>query len=299
MAKPSSHCISPKNTCKTIHSMSVVLVLGCGDLGGEIARRLSSQHRVFGVRASCKPVPEGVELIQADVTQPTSLKPLTEIRPNLLIYCVAASEQTDASYRQHYVEGLRNVLATQVDNSDLQHVFFVSSTRVYGQSTAGMVDESMPAVPIDFGGERLLEAEALLKSLPCQSTVLRLSGIYGTGRLFLVNLAKSPERWPQTNAWTNRIHRDDAAGFIAYLCEKVFNHQAVDDCYIVTDDMPVPQREVLQWLAGQQGVDTSEVGNVSVGGGKRLSNQRLRSAGFELMYPDFRAGYARVLSLIK
>ena len=287
----------------------MLLIVGCGDLGGEIARLLHvAGHVVIGVRASNKPLPAKLQAIQADVTNPASLSALKNLKPNILIYCVAANAQTDESYRAHYVDGLKNVLATQVDNHGLSHVFFVSSTRVYGQThgqkITDILDENTPAIPCDFGGERLLEAENFLKEFclntrtdvqACKATSMRLSGIYGSGRLYLLNMAKDISRWPQENAWSNRIHRDDAARFIAFLCEKALKKQAIEDCYIVTDDMPTQQYDVLTWLASQQNIDTSQVKVPAALGGKRLSNLRLRATGFELHYPNYRVGYRHIL----
>ena len=276
--------------------MVKVLMVGCGDLGAAIAVRLfNTGHTLTGVRRGSQALPHGMQTIQADVTVPNTLSPLESLNPNIIIYCVSAGGSTDAQYHAAYVQGLKNVLATQANNKALQHVFFVSSTRVYGQITDQLLDENMPAIPADFGGERLLEAENVLNALSCNSTKLRLSGIYGTGRLYLVNMAKELNKWPQNNHYSNRIHRDDAAAFIAFLVDKVANNQMVEDCYIVTDDLPTQQYEVLTWLANQLKMDTSNIKVPGVLGGKRLSNKRLRDTGFALQYPNYQAGYSEIL----
>ena len=285
--------------------MAKVLIIGCGDLGGEVARQLAALDiETFAVRRSAIQS-HGVTFIQADVTQTASLEALKAIQPEILIYCVAASGQTDAQYKAQYVDGLRNVLATQSENSNLKHVFFVSSTRVYGQSyennTDKLIDETDATIAIDFGGYRLLEAEGLLLSLCCSNTVLRLSGIYGPGRLRMINLAKSPERWPLQNSWTNRIHRDDAAAFIVFLVRQALAPPVVSrtmvtrSCYIVTDSKPVSQYEVLNWLAGKLHVSMSGNVNPPIEGGKRLSNKAMLATGFTLQYPDYQAGHQTLL----
>lgn len=276
--------------------MAKVLIVGCGDLGSEIVKLLaSSGHELVGIRVSSKPLPNNLPCIQANVTQPASLTPLKDINPNIVIYCVAASEQSDDSYRTHYVDGLKHVLATQASNPHLQHVFFVSSTRVYGQVTNEVLNESMPALTNDYGGKRLLEAESLLKELSCSSTTVRLSGIYGPGRLYMINMAKDSNRWPQVNRWTNRIHRDDAARFIAFLCEKAIAGETIQDCYIGTDDMPALQYDVLHWLARQLNIDVPAVSVGDLVEGKQLSNQRMHDEGFQLTYPNYQLGYSELL----
>jgi nucleoside-diphosphate-sugar epimerase len=276
--------------------VAIILIIGCGDLGAATAARLfDAGHTVIGVRRSNQALPYGMQTIQADVTQENTLKILENINPNIVIYGVSAGGSTDAQYQASYVQGLKNVLTTQRKNAALQHVFFISSTRVYGQQTDELLNENIPAMPADFGGERLLEAENLLNDLSCNSTKLRLSGIYGTGRLYLVNMAKDFSKWPQENHYSNRIHRDDAASFIAFLAGKAAKNQHVEDCYIVTDDMPTQQYDVLTWLANQQKIDTPNIKPPLAQGGKRLSNKRLRSTGFELQYPNYQAGYRAIL----
>jgi nucleoside-diphosphate-sugar epimerase len=284
-----------------------VLVVGCGDLGTAIAENLQKNHQVIGLRRNIH-APAGhaflggIKTIQADVTLPDSLVQLENLKPNVIVYCISAGGQTDEQYQAAYVTGLKNVMATQANNQALQHVFFVSSTRVYGQThgqnNAEILDENSAAIPADFGGERLLEAESFIKKQACKSTSMRLSGIYGSDRLYLVNMAKDASKWPVENHWSNRIHRDDAAAFIALMVEKSLKNQLVADCYIVTDDMPTQQYEVLTWLAKQQDVDTSNVKTPAAQGGKRLSNARMRGTGFELKFPNYQAGYGEVLKAI-
>lgn len=276
--------------------MRKVLVVGCGDLGGEIAQLLvTSGCEVIGVRASDKILANNVLCIQADVTHAASLMPIRDIQPNIIIYCVAANAQTDESYRTHYVEGLANVLATQEANAHLQHVFFVSSTRVYGQTVKQDLDEAVKPIPSDFGGERLLEAEGLLSKLPCKATAVRLTGIYGAGRLYMVKMAKDPDRWPAMNKWTNRIHRDDAARFIGFLCKKVIAGEVIAGCYIGTDDMPTLQYDVLAWIASQLEIDVPVLTTTPEVGGKRLSNKKMRATGFTLKYANYQLGYSEIL----
>ena len=295
--------------------MANILIVGCGDLGSTIANNLKYEHQVTGLRRTIHKntshaAAGGMQMISANVTQPNTLSVLSNLKPNIVIYCISADAQTDESYLAQYVTGLRNVLATQANNHALQHVFFVSSTRLYGQKTQDLLDENTPAIPNDFGGVRLLEAENALKdfcehrkmpldtSIPvqaCKSTSMRLSGIYGNGRLYLANMAKDISKWPSDNNWSNRIHRDDAAGFIAFLVNKSLQNQPIEDCYIVTDDMPTQQYAVLKWLAAQQNIDVTQIKTPAVSGGKRLSNKRLRDTGFQLQYANYQVGYSQIL----
>jgi nucleoside-diphosphate-sugar epimerase len=270
-----------------------VLIVGCGDLGTALGSRLiAAGYRVTGLRRSHRTLP-GIATIQGDVGIPETLRGLMDLRPDILVYSVAADAQTDESYRRHYLDGLRHVLQA-LQPAPPRHVFFVSSTRVYGANDGRWLDEHSPAQPADFGGERLLSAERLLDGT--SATILRLSGIYGPGRTRLLRLARAPETWPAANTWTNRIHRDDAAAFIAMLIGRVLDRRQIAPCYVVTDNMPAPQHEVLNWIAQQSEITESLPASPPVAGGKRLSNQLMRDSGYELQYPDYRTGYTDLIA---
>lgn len=281
-----------------------VLIAGCGDLGCELGRRLVGDGvATIGLRRSATPLPHGMVTLQADVTQPETLSSLAALRPEILVYSVAADAGSDDSYRQQYVDGLRNVLSALGECASLRHVFFVSSTRVYGQQSSNTpgeaaLDENAVAQPADFRGRRLLEAEELLQGLRCGHTSLRLSGIYGPGRTRLLRLAADSASWPIQNPWTNRIHRDDAAAFLAFLIRRVLAGDAVQEHYIVSDSEPVPQYTVLLWLAQQLGKPVAGMVAPPVEGGKRLSNARMLQSGFQLAYPDYRAGYSALMRTV-
>jgi nucleoside-diphosphate-sugar epimerase len=277
-----------------------VLIVGCGDLGSAVGRFFLAQgHQVAGVRRSLTTLPEGMQAIVADVSVSADLPQLSQFAPDVLLYCVAAGAYDDTAYRLAYVQGLRHVMQALQSVNNLQRVFFVSSTGVYGQLGDSLLDETIAPQPDGFSGKRMLEAEQVLPQFSLPYTILRLSGIYGPGRTRLLRMAQTPTAWPSQNIWSNRIHRDDAAAFIVFLMQ-CLSHSAgaasLSDCYIVTDDKPIDQYSVLLWLAQQMGVDTSQVTVPAITGGKRLSNQRLRSTGFSLQYADYQQGYASLLT---
>ena len=276
-----------------------VLIVGCGDLGAALAHQLQGQgFNPIGIRRSSA-INSTFPCIQADVTSPASLSAIEGFNPSILVYCVAASAQTDENYRQHYVEGLRNVLNAISDATNLKHVFFVSSTRMYGQEGDVLLDENTIPQAMDFGGHRLLEAESLLAQAAKSwtYTALRLTGIYGPGRNRMLNLASDPSQWPNQNSWSNRIHRDDAAGFMVHLIQMLSLGERLHDCYVVTDSCPAPQYEVLQWIAGKMGLSVDGAAP-KIAGGKRMSNQRMLSTGFHLKYPDYKVGYSALLAMV-
>lgn len=278
----------------TVHSR--VLVVGCGDLGGYIVSLLQAKgFDVFALARSKKSMPL-VQTMQGDVTKPDTLTRVADIFPEYVVYCISADQRTDQAYQAQYVEGLRNILNTQASNGRLKGVLFVSSTRIYGQQGEAWIQHDTPAEPADFAGERMLEAETLLKHLSVPTIALRLSGIYGPDRLRMINLAKSPEKWPTENRWTNRIHRDDAGQFIVHLLKKLEVGETLLSHYVVTDNLPARQLDVLAWMAKQLAVNIPIIKtDLSGSTGKRLSNQAMLATGYQFKYPNFKDGYATLL----
>ena len=146
-----------------------------------------------------------------------------------------------------------------------------------------------------FNGKILLKMEQLAGSCTKNLVAVRISGIYGPGRERLIRMAVSKGLEVQQSPpfYTNRIHRDDAAAALHHLLE-IDKPQSL---YVATDNQPAPRFEVVEWLAKAQGKPAPiPLVDEQASCGKRVNNQRLRDSGFNLTYPDYRAGYGAVLA---
>ncbi|HSI44559.1 MAG TPA: NAD-dependent epimerase/dehydratase family protein [Methylophilus sp.] len=271
-----------------------VLQIGCGGLGTLIAQEtIAHGHELTIVRRSRQAVPEGAKVLHLDVVNGDALTTIADLQPEILLYCLAPVE--GQSYQQTYVQGLKNVL-THVSKSSLRHVFFISSTGIYGEHQGEFIDESTAVIPSDDGGQVMLEAERLLYELPCTHTALRVSGIYGPQRLYLLRAVQDQARWPKVAHWTNRIHELDVARAVVHLYEQVANRMVLPAHCIVTDGVPALQHEVLQWMAGKMQVPLPDTPPSEPQSGKRITNQFLPQSGFKLKFADYRAGYEAILA---
>ncbi|MBW2497287.1 MAG: SDR family NAD(P)-dependent oxidoreductase, partial [Deltaproteobacteria bacterium] len=148
---------------------------------------------------------------------------------------------------------------------------------------------------------RLLAASGL------SSVVVRLGGIYGPDRTGLVERVRAGglRRRPAPH-YTNRIHRDDAAGLIAHL----LFHPDPDPLYLGVDDEPAEEGELYVWLAKELGVEPPESVEEDEeetrgddrrrsAGSKRCSNRRARESGYRFRYPTFREGYGALLRAMR
>lgn len=271
-----------------------VLLAGCGDLGLRVARLLRDRgDEVYALRRR-QPSPgnNGTEWLRADLTRPDSLRALP---PGItqLVYLPTPDRRDRVAYRATFVEGLLHLLAA-LDESTLRRVLFVSSSAVYGDHHGDWVDEDTPTAPPRFNGAVLLEAERLLVAQPFRSVVLRLAGLYGPGRLQLLDrLRAGTARVPRaTPHWANRIHIDDAAAAIAHLL------QLTDPLplYLGVDSTPLPLDVLYEHLARLIGAPPPPDGPPPAGiGSKRLGNARLLASGFVPRWPDARDGYAALI----
>lgn len=271
-----------------------VLLAGCGDLGRRVASQLLARgDQVWALRRS-PPVAgdDGIRWLQGDLTRPESLRALPR-GITQVVYSPTPDRRDEAAYRAVFVDGLRHLL-NAIDATSLRRVLLVSSSAVYGDHAGDWVDETTPANPPGFNGSILRDAETWLLAQPIRPVILRLAGLYGPGRLQLLDRLRAGQASvPRTTKhWANRMHIDDAAAAVAHLL-----HVAEPlPLYIGADSTPLPLDVLYDHLSELLGVPAADHGAPPPGvGSKRLSNARLRDSGFTLRWPDSRDGYAALI----
>ncbi|EJN39369.1 nucleoside-diphosphate-sugar epimerase [Pseudomonas sp. GM84] len=275
------------------------LIVGCGDVGGRLARQLLARGwQVSGLRRSVEQLPPGVAPIAADLSDAGMPQAWPQRSPDYLVYCVAASQHDEAGYQAAYVEGLRNVLAwLSARGQRPWRLLFVSSSSVFAQKDGEWIDETAATEPEGYSGRVMLEAERLALESGIPASVVRLTGIYGPGREWLLSQVRQGYRVAEEPPlYGNRIHAEDAASLLAFLLRADADGVALDDCYIGVDDDPAPLADVVAWLRGYMGVtEWSDEQRVRRTGSKRCSNARVRALGWVPAYPSYKEGYAAIL----
>ena len=278
-----------------------LLIAGYGDLGMRVAHRVLQDptNHVWGLRRTRPDDLDkmlGFSWFQADLSNPESMKNLPAGITHIL-FSAAPNVRTESDYRAVYFDGLRNVVQSAY-SSALKRVLFISSTAVYGENGDEWVNEETPVNPKNFNGRVLLEAEQWLSSFGREHALttlnLRLSGIYGPGRMALLEKLKLGQVGapPSGAHWSNRIHVDDAAAAIVHLMG--FEHP--QSTYLITDSTPLPMRTLYGALAQQVGGPIPSISeSPAFVGSKRLSNAKLRETGFVFQWPDSRDGYRDII----
>lgn len=274
-----------------------ILIVGCGQLGFSIVKNADPDiFKLYGFSRSLKKSPPSIEMHQVDILKNEAIDVIKSVNPEIIIYAVSADTQSVESYQDHYVAGLKKTYEAILELDHFKHLFFVSSTRVYGQKTTKILSELDIAEPSDYGGEALMEAETVARQLKDKATILRLSGIYGPNRKRMIQLAQSnPGNWPATNNWSNRIHEEDAARFIVFLMKRIMMNESIEPLYLVTDGVPTKQYDVLTWIRNRLQLTTDTIELPILESGKQLQSVLLNQTGFVLKYPDFTYGYEAII----
>ncbi|SDX56957.1 SDR family oxidoreductase [Halobellus clavatus] len=287
--------------------MARVVIVGCGYVGLELGRQLrAAGHAVTGVRRSDAGLDAvaaaGLDTQRADATDPDSLAALPDA--DWVVFAASSGGRGAEAAREVYVEGLRNVIdAYAARDATPDRLVYTSSTGVYGDHDGAFVDEETPIDPTTEKTAILAEAERIARedaaAAGIDGTVARFAGLYGPNRYRLDRYIEGPV----TEGYLNMVHRDDAAGAIAFLLE---SELARDSVVLVADDEPADKWTFADWLAAECGVeapskrtiearladsDLSEAATRRLQTSKRCDNSRLRDLGYEFAYPTFREGY--------
>lgn len=286
-----------------------VLIAGLGYVGSALGNQLiESGERAVGLRRSAvRGEPPPFDVLQADLTRTNTLDAIPD-DIDAVCYCASPNARSEEAYEDAYLRGPENVLEVLARRRiEVTRFVLTSSTAVYGQDDGAWVDERSRTAPTTFSGRILERAEAAIIGGATHAVVLRLSGIYGPGRTWLVRQvheghvslrdAADPPRYG------NRIHRDDCAGAAAHLL-RLPEPEAV---YVGVDEAPVPLVEVYRFIADELGIEheraepgSTQPGSASAtkrsrGGNKRCRNDRLKQSGYRFKVRTYREGYPPIV----
>jgi len=263
-----------------------ILFVGYGKTSQRVAKHLfQSGHKVSTISRSSKPVDGANHLIQ-DIHQ----LDLNNLAPVDWVYVLLSPSRGDVeAYSETYLHSVAPIVQA-LKNHPVQRVVVVSSTRVYGEHQGETIDDTSMLKPFDAQGQVLLDMEqAWLAAYPQRCSIVRPSGIYGTSVARMIKLAHSTQDYPNIH-WSNRIHIEDLAAFLAYL----LHVEQPASAYIITNNQPMPLHQTILWFQKQlnlpQLVLKSEVAS-----GKKIYAKAMFETGFKLQHPDCLIDYETLL----
>ncbi|ARM10600.1 MULTISPECIES: SDR family oxidoreductase [Rhizobium] len=279
-----------------------VMIFGCGYSGTAIAKAFAGQGvRVSGTTRSAEKVEvlraNGIEafLFDGETMGDGLRRALVDVTH--LVQSIAPGK-ADPLLRLLGEDSARLL-------PRLEWIGYLSTVGVYGDHKGAWVSEETPCLPVSGRSKERLEAEegwlAIGRERGVPAAILRLSGIYGPGRNAFCNLDKgTARRLIKKDQVFNRIRVEDIGAATRFLSER-----GLGGIYNVTDDRPGPPQDVIVEAARLMGVEpppeqafeTAELTPMArtfYGENKRVSNAKLKKAGFEFSFPTYPQSLAQL-----
>ncbi len=212
---------------------SLFTIVGCGDIGLRVARELLS--RGAGVQATChfedgrKALEEqGLEVVVANFDYQEDI-PDFSVHGHRVFYLMPPQGGGTSDYRM--MNFCRRLSA---DNCP-EKVVYISTSGVYGDCGGRLVTEETPLNPQTSRAKRRVSAESQLREMSSrlgfELVVLRVTGIYGPGRLPIAQLTKGHQVLrKEESPRTNRIHSLDLVRICLAAMERGENGDVFNVC---------------------------------------------------------------------
>ncbi len=271
--------------------MPRVVIAGCGFVGLATARLFhSAGWDVVGLTHSPESAAaleeEAFSAVACDISNADAVHAMATRHAapwDVVIHCASSGRGGEDAYRAVYFEGALNLLEALAP----RRLIFTSSTSVYAQADGAIVTEDSAAEPPRETGHILRGTEELV--LARDGIVARLAGIYGPGRSVLLRKFFSGEAIIEGDGGriVNQVHRDDIARALFVLAMR-----GDSGTFNVSDDTPMPQREIYAWLAQRFALPLPPSGQIDPHRkrgwtSKRVSNAKLRALGWTPEFPSF------------
>lgn len=262
-----------------------LLILGAGFLGAEAARLVlaegarvlgttRSEERARGLRAL------GVEVFVAPRLEASFLRSL-DLPGMRVLLTFPPDPVTDEA------------IAPELGRA--ASIVYISSTGVYGDAS-GRIDEETPVDPREPRARARLQAEERYRQ--AGAIVLRAAAIYGPHRGLHTRLRRGEHKIAEGGrSVVSRIHVED----LARLALAALDRGPRGETFVVADDAPVPQAEVIAWLVSEMGFSPpAEVSKSALpetlrhdrsSDGRKIQ----RALGVSLVYPTYREGFLACL----
>jgi nucleoside-diphosphate-sugar epimerase len=229
--------------------MKNISILGCGWLGRSLAISLLDEGYVVKGSTTREERLELLEMnnIDAFKIDITSFEEFDDfLNVDILIIAITSKD----------LNGFRNLIS-QIQESPIQKVIFVSSTSVYERRNKVMTEED------EVLKTPLSEIENLFRENPFfETTIIRFAGLFGDER-HPSNWFKNGRKIPQPKGFVNMIHKEDCIEIIHEIIDQNCWNQTFNACsnhhptrrefYTiakVNNDLEVPEfveNEVCEW----------------------------------------------------
>ena len=264
-----------------------VTILGCGYVGSAVAQLWRQQGLTVTVTTTR---PERLLALadsseRAVVVRGNDADVLRALLVDQQVLLVSIGAPNRSAYAETYLETAKTLV--QVLPPSLQQIIYTGSYAVYGDHQANWVTEASPIFPANQNGEILAETERVLLSAEnrLKVCVLRLGGIYGPRRELVKifgGIAGSTRPGDGSEA-SNWVHLDDSVGAIEFARAK-----QLSGIYNLVQNEPITTGELFEQVFAAHGLPAVTWDNSQTSArpyNARVSNQKLRDAGYEFLHP--------------
>ena len=288
--------------------MTDVFIVGCGDIGVRVARLMqASGRKVSGLVRSEEGATRlkrfGIEPVLGDLDDAHTLRNLPTSKTLVFYFAPPPGGGPYDSRMRRFCEA--------VDKSTAPgKIVYMSTSGVYGDCGGEWVTEETPINPQTSRAQRRADAEKTVlewgHNCKVPVVILRVTGIYGPGRLPLARLKQGhPVLCEAESPPTNRIHADDLAEVCVAAADKAMDREIFN----VSDGQPGTMTQYFTSVATLLGMEPPR--QVSMAEAKqvmnpmmlsylqetrRMDNRKMREQlGVALRYPDLDAGLKNVI----
>lgn len=295
--------------------MSKVFIFGCGYVGTRLADALMNMgHEVGALTKNLAYAnvlkAKGVKEVIIDRLESNSWHSLVSADYTKIINCVSSAGNGLSGYESSYYQGQASILKWAKSQS-IEIFIYTSSTSVYPENSGAWVSENSlrdelinsDTAMVLRRSENLIEKNA---SDFGRYFILRLSGIYGPERHYLLNQIQSSNAIAGSGDYfMNMIHVDDIVSVILKMIN--VKETVASGIYNLSDDLPTQKERVVKWLAAQLELDAPTFDEALLSQrhasrktrtkNRRISNTKIKEAmGFVLKYPSYKEGYSQIVS---
>ena len=283
--------------------MSDYTIIGCGDIGFRVAKELiaagnnvqATSHFEEGTKVLNS---AGIETIVANFDFRDDV-PVIPVAGQQLFYFMPPQGGGLSDYRMF------NFCRLLTAENCPSKIVYISTSGVYGDCGGAEVTEETPVNPQTSRAKRRIHAEGQLQAkaekLGFELVILRVTGIYGPGRLPISQLQKGHEVLrPEEAPATNRIHSLDlvqiclaamekgASGEIYNVCDG--DHSSMSHYFMSVAEMyELPQPAQLSWEEAEKNMNPLTFSFLKES--RLMSNAKMvEQLGIELRYPNLAKG---------
>ncbi|HEY9767314.1 MAG TPA: NAD-dependent epimerase/dehydratase family protein [Coleofasciculaceae cyanobacterium] len=272
-------------------------IIGCGYVGSAVSSLWQEAGHDVTVTTTTPDKKPELQAIAAKVVvlNGNDLESLKQaiVDRDVVLLSVGSKQRTPQGYRQAYLTTAQNIVTAIRATPSIKQLIYTSSYGIINCQSGNIIDETVTVNPKDEFGEILHQTEQVLLSVPqteMKTCILRLSGIYGPKReLIKIFRRVAGTTRPGTGKdYTNWVHVKDIARAIDFARVK-----QLQGIYHLNSDQFLTTKEFFQRLFEAYNLppvtwDSSQTSTRAYN--MKLSNQKIKDAGFKLAHPNIEFG---------